>query len=550
MRNILNSTKALVILICSIFFFQNTQAQNHFNKPPKLVVGVVIEEMRYEMLLRYWDSFGENGFKKIINQGAVCTQTHHNYLITQNGVGQASIVTGTTPSNHGIISDEWYNRLSDKLVGCADDSQFNMMNGEVLMGNYTPKNIISSTIGDEIKLTNNEKSKVISIAMNPISSVISGGKLGNYAFWFNNHDGGWITGNYYTDSLPDWVEEFNAKGFQDIYIRKTWASMYSLNENYSKSLPDDNNFEIGFSNYRYTFPYDLSFLQNRSGNYKYLKYTPYGNTFTKDFAISAIIGEDLGKDDYTDFLSVSFSATNYVGDLFGPRSVEVEDLFLRLDKDLEHFVNFLDDELGLEDVLIYITSDRGVSDVPEFLINKRQNAGVFDGSKAAALLNSYLSILYEDGDWIKSYHSRQIYFNQSLVDKSGVDLLELQQKVASFMVQFNGVSNALPGLTINTTSFKSGINQKIQNSYHQKRSGDVIVNLEPGWIEKNGRATNSGSGYTYDTHVPLIWFGWHVKNVRIDEPIEIIDIAPTISWILNITAPNASTGKPIYKIVY
>lgn len=548
MQNNLNSTKIIIILLCSIFFNQNLIAQNNFNKPPKLVVGIVIEEMRYEMLLRYWDSFGENGFKKIINQGAVCTQTHHNYLITQNGVGQASIVTGTTPSNHGIISDEWYNRLSDKIVGCADDSQFNMINGEVSMGNYTPKNIISSTIGDEIKLTNNSKSKVISIALNPISSVISGGKLGNYAFWFNNHDGGWITGNYYTDSLPTWVEEFNAKGFQDIYIRKTWASMHSLNENYTKSLPDENNFEIGFSNYRYTFPYDLSFLQNRSGNYKYLKYTPYGNIFTKDFAIAAIIGEDLGKDDYTDFLSVSFSATNYVGDLFGPRSVEIEDLFLRLDKDLEHFVNFLDDELGLENVLVYITSDRGVSDVPEFLIHKKQNAGVFDGSKAAALLNSYLSILYEDGAWIKSYHSRQIYFNQSLVDQSGVDLLELQQKAASFMVQFTGVSNALPGLTLNTTSFKSGINQKIQNSYNQKRSGDVIVNLEPGWIEKNGRATNSGSGYTYDTHVPLIWFGWHVKNVRIDEPIEIIDIAPTISWILNITAPNSSTGKPIYKI--
>lgn len=547
-----NRTVILSNLLIGFFFFLTSLSlfsQNNFDKSPKLVVGIVIEEMRYEMLLRYWDAFGENGFKKIINQGANCTQAHHNYLITQNGVGQAGIVTGTTPSNHGIISDEWYNRLSDEIVGCADNSKFNLINGEVSVGNYSPKNIISSTIGDEIKLSNNNKSKVLSISLNPISSVISGGKLANYAFWFNNHDGGWITGNYYADSLPSWVNDFNAKGFQDIYIRKTWASMYSLSDNYKNSLPDNNEFEIGFSNYRYTFPYDLSYLRNRSGNYKYLKYTPYGNTYTKDFAISAIVGEELGKDEYTDFLTVSFSATNFSGDLFGPRSVEVEDLFLRLDQDLEHFIQFLDNELGLENVLVYITSDRGVADVPEYLIANKQNAGVFDGKKAIALLNSYLSILYEDGEWIKSYHSRQIYFNQSLIDQSGVDLLEIQQKVASFMVQFNGVSNALPGMIVNTTSFKSGINQKIQNSYHQKRSGDVMVNLEPGWIEKNGSATNSGSGYAYDTHVPLIWLGWNVKNIRIDEPIEVIDIAPTISWILNITAPNASIGKPIFKIV-
>ena len=543
------SKKNLLIISLIIFNFIYTQAQNQFNKPPKLVVGIVIEEMRYEMLLRYWDSFGENGFKKIINQGAFCTQTHHNYLITQNGVGQASIVTGTNPSYHGIISNEWYDRLSDKIIACADETKFNMMNGQVSMGNYTPKNILSSTIGDEIKLANNDSSKVISISLNPVSSVISGGRLGNYAFWFNHYDGNWITGNYYSDSLPKWVKEFNKKGFQDVYIRRSWASMYSLSDNYKKSLPDDNNFEIGFSNYRYTFPYDLAHLRNRSGNYKYLKFTPFGNTYTKDFAVSAIIGEKLGKDDYTDFLSVSFSATNYIGELFGPRSVEIEDLFLRLDNDLAHFINFLDNELGLENVLIYITSDRGVSDVPEYLKYKKQNAGIFDGAKAVTLLNSYLSILYQEGEWIKSYYSKQIYFNQSLIDKTGVDLKEIQGNVADFMVQFTGVANALPGSVINTTSFNSGINQKIQNSFHQKRSGDVIVNLEPGWIEKNGRVTNSGSGYTYDTHVPLIWYGWKVNNIRIDEPTEVIDIAPTISWILKITAPNASVGNPIYKIL-
>ena len=539
-----------LILLSFFIFFELSllQAQNQLNKPPKLVVGIVIEEMRYEMLLRYWDSFGENGFKKIINQGAFCTQAHHNYLITQNGVGQASIVTGTYPYYHGIISDNWYNRLTGETVDCADELKFNLVNGKISMGNYTPKNIISSTIGDELKLATNDSSKIISISLNPISAVISGGRLADYAFWFNNHDGGWITGNYYTDTLPKWVKDFNSKGFQDIYMRKNWASMYSLDNNYKNSLPDDSDFEIGFRNYRYTFPYDLSYLRNRSGNFKYLKYTPFGNTYTKDFAVSTIVNEDLGKDNFTDFLTISFSATNYSGELFGPRSVEIEDLFLRLDKDLEHLISFLDDEIGLENTLIYITSDRGVSDVPEYLISKKQNAGVFDGAKAVTLLNSYLSILYQEGEWVKSYYSRQIYFNQQLIDETGIDLNEIQNKVANFMVQFNGVANALPASTINSTNFESGINQKIQNSFHQKRSGDVIINLEPGWIEKNGYVTKSGSGYEYDTHVPLIWYGWKVKSIRIDRSTEVIDIAPTIAWILKITSPNSSVGNPIFEI--
>jgi predicted AlkP superfamily pyrophosphatase or phosphodiesterase len=538
------------VLILFLFISFNTvKSQNQFNKPPKLVVGIVIEEMRYEMLLRYWDSFGENGFKKIINQGAFCTQTYHNYLITQNGVGQASIVTGTYPSYHGIIADSWYNRLTNVTVGCADDSKFNLINGELTMGNYTPSNLMSSTLGDEMKLAMNDSSKVISVSLNPVSAVIAGGRLADYAFWFNHHDGGWITGTYYSDSLPSWVRDFNGKGFQEVYMKKNWASMYSLTNNYKYSLPDDSDFEIGFRNYRYTFPYDLSYLRNRSGNYKYLKFTPFGNTYTKDFAISTIVNEDLGKDNFTDFISVSFAATNYSGELFGPRSVEMEDLFLRLDKDIEHLIGFLDDELGLENVLVYVTSDRGISDVPEYLISKKQNAGVFEGNKAITLLNSYLSILYEDGDWVKSLYSRQLYFNQNLIDQTGVDLSELQQKAADFLVQFKGVANAFPAHVLNATDFESGINQKIQNSYHQKRSGDVIINLEPGWIEKDGHVTKSGSGYEYDTHVPLIWYGWNIKSLRVDRPTEIVDIAPTISWILKITAPNASVGKPIYEII-
>ena len=541
--------KKWLLVLISLFIFSVVYSQKKFSNPPKLIVGITIEEMRYEMLLRYWDAFTDDGFKQVIDEGALCTQVHHNYLITQNAPGHATIVTGTNPSYHGIIADRWYDKLSKKYIGAADEKKYNLMNGRITFGNFTPENLLASSIGDELKLATNDSSKVISIATNPVSSVISGGRLADYAFWFNDENGKWITGNYYIDSLPEWVHEFHEKDFRNIYMKQTWSTLYSLEENYQSSLPDNNPFEIGIRLYRYTFPYDLNYLKNRSGNYKYLKYTPFGNTYTKDFAISTIIGENLGKDNFTDFLNVSFSASSYAGDLFGPRSVEIEDVFLRLDRDIKHFIDFLNNHIGIENVLIYITSDRGVADVPEYLKYKKQNAGIFEPQKALSLLNSYLSILYGDGDWIDFYQSGQLYINQQMIDQSGVVLSEIQEQAAGFLVQYSGVADAVPAMSLINSQFTAGVKEKMQNSFHQKRSGDVIVNLEPGWIEKDGKATGSGSGYNYDTHVPLIWYGWKVKNSRIDENIETTDIAPTIAWILKITSPNASIGKPIYQII-
>jgi predicted AlkP superfamily pyrophosphatase or phosphodiesterase len=524
----------LSIVQCHLVIAQN-QKESFKDKTPKLVVGVVIEEMRYEMLLRYWDSFGDDGFKKIIDNGSLCTNAKYNYLITQNSVGHATIVTGTNPSYHGIIADTWYNRLTDKVINSTSD-------------NFSPQNLLVSSIGDEIKIGFNEKSKILSVALNPVSSVISGGRSADYAFWYNDESGIWETGSYYTDSLPNWASEFNLKKFQDVYMKKSWATLNSLAENYHSSLPDQNLFEIGFKSYRSTFPYELQFLKSRSGNYKYLKYTPYGNTYTKDFAASAIIGENLGKDDYPDFISISFSVTHYVNELFGPRSVEMEDVYLRLDKDLAHFIGFLDQEIGLDNVVIYITSDRGVSDIPEYLLSKKQNAGIFDGQQCIALLNSYLNILYDEGDWVTMYYARQFYINQKMLDKTGVLASEIQSRIADFVVQYAGVANAIPAAVLLSTNFESGINKKIQNSFNQKRSGDVLLNLEPGWIEKNGGVTASGSAYNYDTHVPLIWYGGGISKSHIDSEIDMTDIAPTISWILKINSPNSSIGKPIVDI--
>ncbi|MEA3317942.1 MAG: alkaline phosphatase family protein, partial [Bacteroidota bacterium] len=479
---------------------------------------------------------------------AFCKQAYYNYALTSNASGAATIVTGVGPNIHGIISDNWYNDLAEKEMSCVEGDRIKYINGKVSFGNFSAKKILSSTIGDEIKLAYNDSSKVISIGMNPINAVLSGGRGADYAFWFEDATGEWITGNYYSDTLPQWLKDFNSKNFQDVYIKRAWTSFFSLN-NYETSLNDDSKFEFGFSHYRKTFPYELSFLKSRSSDYKYLKYTPFGNTYTKDLANTIIIEEELGKDKYTDFLSVNFSGYSYLGKYFGPRSVETEDMFVRLDKDIAHFLKFIDDNIGKENVLIYFVSDHGVAEVPAYLKSKRMNAGIFNGEKSIALLESYLQLLYGDGKWINKYLSKQIYLNRKQIDKSNITRSEVQEKVVNFMTQFNGVANALSASTLQTTNFNSGVYKLMQNSFNQKRSGDVIINLEPGWIEKTKNLTSSGSLYNYDRHVPLIWYGWNVKNMSVNSEVDISNIAPTISWILGISNPNAAEGISMNNII-
>ncbi len=540
-----NKKIIISLIFVSLFFSKTILCAEH--EKPKLVIGIVVEQLRYEMINRYYDVLCEDGIKRLINEGAFYNQAYYNYVLTTSGAGSATIVSGVTPNVHGIISDNWYNDLEEKEISCIEGSRIKYINGKVSFGNFSPKNLLTSTIGDEIKLAYNDSSKVISIGMNPINSVISGGRAADYAFWFEDDNGEWVTGNYYTDSLPKWVEKFNNKRFQDIYINRSWTSFFPL-DNYDVSLNDNSEFEFGFSHYRKTFPYELSFLKSRSSDYKYIKYTPFGNTYTKDFATTTIIEEELGKDEYTDFLSVNFSANSYLGKYFGPRSVETEDMFVRLDRDIAHFLKFIDDNIGKENVVIYFTSDHGVAEVPDYLKWKKINSGIFNGEKAMSLLDSYLQILYGEGKWINEYCSKQIYLNRKQIDKSNISRREVQEKVVDFMTQFNGVANALSASTLQTTNFNSGVFKLMQNSFNQKRSGDVIINLESGWIERANKLSTSGSGYNYDRHVPLIWYGWKVKNKSIDATVDMTDIAPTISWILGISNPNAANGKPLYNI--
>lgn len=517
---------------------------------PKIIVGIVVSQMRYDYIQRFWDKMDENGIKLLVNRGTSCKNAGFNYLFSQKGVGHASLATGTTPSDHGIIGQEWYLYLQDKIEHSTEDQKQSAVGGDVDNGHYSPKNLMCTTFADELRLSNNFKSKTFSVSMDPADGIFSTGHTANASYWFDKRTGNWITSTYYTDSLPKWVNDFNAKRFPDIYLKEVWNPILPLDQ-YIESLPDNNKYETGFKG-QVTFPYkleELAELKKNKLDYSLLEKTPFGNTYTKDFASTLIVNEELGKDDFPDVLMICFTASEYIGSLFGPNSVETEDALLRLDKQIADFLVFLDDYIGKENALVFLTSDHGVAQVPSYLMDNKIPAGYFNQNGAVSLLISAMNNTYGRGDWVKNYHAQQVYLNHTLIEDSKLSLKQMQDYAAQFLLQFTGVANTITSNTLQTANFTDGIFRKIQNSFNQKRSGDIIINLKAGWVEKNEGSTDGTSSYSYDSRIPLIWYGWKVGRGSVTREVDITDIAPTISTFLNITYPNSCTGKPVFELI-
>ena len=537
---------SLVLIPSTVF------SQNHNRIPsekPKLIVCMVVDQMRYDYIHRYWDKFGEDGIKRLVISGTFCKNAAYDYLINETAVGHATIASGAPPSHHGIISNNWYNNLQEEVVYCVADDKTRTVGGNFESGQFSPKQMLASTIGDEIRLSSNFKSKVIGLALDNNAAILSAGHSANYAFWYDNLSGHWISSSYYMDSLPGWVRQFNEKNLAESYLDRIWEPLLPLSE-YTESTSDTSEFETGIEG-RSVFPYDLEKIsqpKRNERNFRVLKYTPYGNVFTRDFATAVVINEELGQDEYTDYLSIGFSANEYIGKYFGSNSVEMQDAMLRLDQELAHFINFIDDQIGEQNPLFILTSDHGLAYQPAYLTHHKIPSGYFNPNSSLSLLGSYLNAIYGRGDWVKYYYGQQIYLNHELIETSGITYQEIQDRTAQFLIQFAGVSNSVSSYTLQTSNFSEGIFHKMQNGYHQKRSGDVIINLAPGWLETDD-GNSYHSSYLGDNHVPLIFYGWKIKRSSMTRPVKMIDIAPTISHFLDISRPNVSTGDIILELV-
>jgi predicted AlkP superfamily pyrophosphatase or phosphodiesterase len=538
--------KITCILILSTIFFISCKSQETKQQKPKLVVGIVIDQMRYDYLTRFTDRFGENGFKRLLNNGFSIENAYYNCIPTYTAVGHASIYTGTTPDSHGIISNNWYDKFLKKSIYCVDDNNYKTIGNTSDIGNKSPFRMYTTTVTDQLHLAQNMNGKTIGIAIKDRSAILPAGHTANGAYWFDGgKNGQWISSTFYMESLPKWVTDFNSSGKANDYLKNPWNSLYEI-KTYTNSIIDDNIFEGKFKGETTTsFPHDIPSLKASNGNFDILKGIPAGNSFTADFTKAAIIGENLGKSKFTDFLAISFSSTDYIGHQFGPASKEIEDTYLRLDKDLADLLSFLDKQVGENNYTVFLTADHAAVDVPSYLQSLKIPAHYFDIKKFRQAVLAITKKYFNSIELIENISNYQIFLDKQKIESLGLGKNTVAEKLAEEVIALEGIYKAVTAKTLQTTKFTDGIMNSLQNGYNQKFSGDVMLIPFPATLTRGRTGTSHGSGYSYDAHIPLIFYGNGIKKGVSKKRYEIIDIAPTIANLLKIEVPNASTGKII-----
>jgi predicted AlkP superfamily pyrophosphatase or phosphodiesterase len=501
--------------------------------------------MRYDYLTRFESKYGEGGFKRMINEGFNCKNNHFNYIPTYTGPGHASVFTGTTPKNHGIIANDWYDKEAKKMVYCAADDSVLAVGTDSEFERMSPHRLKTTTFADENRLFTQMRGKSIGISIKDRGAILPAGHSANAAYWFRGKDEGhFVSSTYYMKNLPKWVQKFNGSKVADSYLRN-WNTLYDI-KTYTESGSDLNDFEGGFKGKETaTFPYDLKTLAKQNEGFDILRVTPYGNSIVADFAIEAVKAEQLGKDDITDVLTVSFSSTDYIGHNFGVNSKEIQDTYLRLDKDLERFLKFLDDEVGAGAYTVFLTADHGAVDVPAYLKSHKIPAGYVQHSERKEQFNTFLKNTYGTVDVVENISNNQIFLNREKIKSLGLKLDDVQQAIANEQLTYKNVDRAYTAATMNTVFFESGIESLLQKGYNQKRSGDVLLIDDPAFTAYHKTGSTHGSGLNYDTHVPLLFFGNGIKQGQTYKKTVITDIAPTISVLLGISFPNGATGQPL-----
>ncbi len=543
--------KYTFVFLLSLLLSNNLYPQSNKTKTtsttPKLVVGIVVDQMRYDYIYRFWNKYGNGGFKQLVNEGFFCRNTHYNYMPTYTAPGHASIYTGTTPAVHGIIGNNWFVKESNKSTYCTDDKSVKTVGSTSAAGEMSPANMWSSTITDELRLTSNFGSKTIGISLKDRGSILPAGHLANAAYWFDSQNGAFITSTHYMQALPEWVNTFNGQDKAREYLRIPWTTLMPIAQ-YTESLPDDNPYEGLFKGEeKPVFPHNLPEIHKQEG-YEAIRSTPYGNSIVTDFALAAIQAEKMGQGPATDFLAVSYSSTDYIGHKFGPRAIELEDTYLRLDRELARVLNYLEENLGKENVLVFLTADHAGAEVPAYLQSLHMPAGYFNSKNYVTSLKTHLYQTYGDS-LVSTFINQQVYLRNDAVASGKLAIEEVQQTIARYALSFDGVASTLTGQSLQENEYTQGIKQLIQKGYHARRSGDVILNFHPQWLEYSKTGTTHGSPYTYDTHVPLLWYGWKIKSGSTAEYVAITDIAPTLAIFLNTSFPNGNTGKPISALV-
>lgn len=551
-----------IFLLCSIFA-PLLQAQTG-NPHPKLVVGIVVDQMRFDYLERYKEKYGEGGFKRILGEGFSFKNAHFDYVPTETAPGHSSIYTGTTPSVHGIIGNSWFDRDQNKSVENIEDPAVQLVGSkQPSLRGASPVNLRAETITDQLRWGSNFHSKVISVSFKDRGAILPGGHTPNGAYWLDTQTspGYFVTSTYYMDKLPTWVSDFNGMDKGDDYLDRTWNTLYPI-ATYTESAPDDNPYEsILQGKTSPTFPYDFKAMRKEfkaSGNeYQLLWMSPWGNTMLTDFAEAAVTNEELGKGDATDMLCISYSVTDVMGHTFGPQSVEVEDIYLRLDQDLKRLMEFLDEQVGKNEYVLFLTADHGVVPVVSQLDEFGIPSGVIPSNPYKDSLDHYLRARFGNKPWIQFFGHEYVYLNHFLIEHSDeADLEELQEASAEFLRNLANIRYALTAAELQEEEYTEGVRRLMQHGFYPARSGDVFLAYDPGYMVsyspnatvKDIRGTGHGTAYNYDTQVPILWYGKSIPNGSSARQVHTTDIASSLAVLLDLQMPSGATQEPLLEI--
>jgi predicted AlkP superfamily pyrophosphatase or phosphodiesterase len=527
---------------------QSSSAATSLSRP-KLVVGLVVDQMRWDYLYRYYDRYQTGGFKRLLNEGFTCENTNIDYIPTVTAAGHTCIYTGSVPAIHGIAGNDFIIQATGKSMYCTDDSTVRAVGSTSKAGQMSPRNLLVTTVTDELRLATNFKSRVIGIALKDRGGILPAGHAANAAYWFDDASGNWISSTYYMTDLPAWAKKFNDQKIPEKYLKQDWNPLYPINT-YLQSAPDNSaKYEGKFAGtITPTLPVKTSELYN--GRMGMIRSTPFGNTMTLDLAKAAIEGEQLGKNTVTDFLAVSLSSTDYVGHQFGPNSVEVEDTYLRLDKDLASFFSYLDATVGKGNYSVFITADHGAAHNTNFLKDHNIPAGLWDDAATAKEMNAMLEDKYKVKNLVISMDNYQVNFSNAAIKKEGLNEDAIKLDCIQYLQKQPAIAFAVDMQKAQTANLPEELRSRIINGYNVEHSGVIQIILKPGWFSGHGATgTTHGTWNPYDTHIPLVFMGWGIKHGSLTRQTHMTDIAPTVASLLHIQAPNGNIGKTISEVL-
>lgn len=544
------SILCFVILSITSLAQSPKSTQSSTSTKPKLIVGIVVDQMRWDYINQFKPFFtSQQGFLRFMNEGASCNNNLIPYVPTVTACGHTAVYTGATPALHGITGNNWYDNYKQKNVYCVEDPTVQSVGVEgSAAGKMSPVNVWTSTIGDEIKLATNFKSKVIGISIKDRGAIIPAGHSADGAFWYDSKSGNFISSTYYGKNLPIWVSDYNAAHRVDSLYAKGWNLSLARSIYEANCDGDINPYEsTPLGSEQKGFPYSLN--QFIGKDYGKIASTPYGNSLVLELAEKALTGEQMGQDDKTDLLAISFSSPDYIGHSFGPNSWETMDGYIKLDEMIAQLLASLDKQVGKNNYTVFLTADHAVANIPDYAKKHKIPGGLISESGLKKELGQLLIKKGLDEKLITAIGEYNIHFNHPLMDSLKVDHDDLVEIVRNYVEQKPGILQVVEAREAAEAALPVQLRERIVNGYNPQRSGDLFIVTKSGYMDGYATGTNHGVFYNYDAHIPLLWYGNGIKKGQVNSVNYMTDIAPTVTTLLGIQMPSGSIGHPILEVL-